>query len=86
MAFRSALIAQQPETGKVENRQKPNSGVETVLTKEEQDALSPSEDWKSLRAGNGKDLSEVILRQGSLHSDSRRGPMYNFPKAIVLSV
>lgn len=83
MAFTVALIAQQPETEKVEI-DRSQIRVETVLTKEEQDALSPSEVLEILRAGNERFVrSDLTARDHSIQI--RESADVQFPKAIVLS-
>lgn len=58
--------------------------VETVLTKEEQEALSPTEVLESLRAGNERFVrSDLTARDHS--TLIRESADTQFPKAIVLS-
>ncbi|MGB5648103.1 MAG: carbonic anhydrase family protein [Muriicola sp.] len=58
--------------------------VETVLTKEEQDALTPEEVLESLRAGNERFVrSDLTARDHSFQI--RESADAQFPKAIVLS-
>ena len=58
--------------------------IETVLTKDEQEALTPSEVLESLRAGNERFVrSDLTARDHS--SQIRKSAESQFPKAIVLS-
>ncbi len=88
MAISTTVIAQST------NLKNENSGivkinrnqirVETVLTKEEQDALTPEEVLESLRAGNERFVrSDLTARDHSFQI--RESADAQFPKAIVLS-
>lgn len=83
MAFSVALIAQQSETETVEI-DRDQILIETVLTKEEQDALTPNDVLESLRAGNFRFISsDLTARDHSMQI--RESAKAQFPKAIILS-
>ena len=83
LAFSITTIAQQSETGTIEI-DKSQILVETVLTKEEQEALSPSQVIEILRAGNERFVrSDLTARDHSMQI--RESVEAQYPKAIVLS-
>lgn len=89
-----ALVASTTLIGQSTNIQGESSGtveidrsqilVETVLTEEEQEALSPAEVLESLRAGNERFIRSALTARD--HSEMiRNSADSQFPKAIVLS-
>lgn len=83
MAFSVALFAQQSETETLEIDRN-QILIETVLTKEEQDALTPNDVLDSLRAGNFRFVSsDLTARDHSMQI--RESAEAQFPKAIILS-
>ena len=83
LAFSITAVAQRSEIGTIEI-DKSQILVETVLTKEEQEALSPSQVIEILRAGNERFVrSDLTARDHSMQI--RESVEAQYPKAIVLS-
>jgi carbonic anhydrase len=81
--FGQSTILQGERSGSVEIKRS-QIRVETVLTKEEQDALSPEDVLESLRAGNERFVrNDLTARDHSFQI--RESADAQFPKAIVLS-
>lgn len=84
-AVLSCTTAENPEETSIATPTTENTGlVEAVLTKEEQDALTPDEVIQALEEGNVRFMNNDLTARD--HSQQvRNSTLSQFPKAIVLS-